>query len=288
MEGDSATSQVSSIRVDDVLTCWPPGPPDLEARNPSSDSGIASWSVIRILASSLSLPLPWPVFGDYTTTMQHRNTDTGSWRRLAALALSAVLIACEPGPAPPGRSPADSAIDTELRDELIRLGMADQTARLGFDVAADSGRLRLMLAVDSSLTARLRRIVEERGWPGRSLVGEDAASAAFLIVQHSTSHAFQREMLVLLEEAAAAGEADASDVALLTDGVRTHEGRPQLYGTQFRIVNGALEPYPIEDPDNLDRRRQQAGLLPMAEYVKILESTYDGTVRMPDDTIGSL
>ena len=153
--------------------------------------------------------------------------------------------------------------------------MADRTARLGLNVetATDTARMRVVLAIDSSLTSRLGRIVAERGWPGRSLVGDEAATAAFLIVQHSPSDAFQREMLPLLEAAAAAGEAAPADVAMLTDRVRTHEGIPQLYGTQFRIVDGALEPYPIEEPDSLDARRARAGLLPMAEYVKLLART---------------
>jgi hypothetical protein len=192
--------------------------------------------------------------------------------------------ACEPGGAARDPLPdADSVIDTELRDELIRLGMADQTARLGFDVetAADTARLRVVLGIDSSLTNRLRRIVAERGWPGRSIVGRDAADAAFLIVQHSPSNAFQRAMLPLLEAAADSGDAAAADVAMLTDRVRTHDGRPQLYGTQFRIVDGGLEPFPIEDAAGLDARRQRVGLLPMAEYVEILRSTYGGPVRMP-------
>jgi hypothetical protein len=211
----------------------------------------------------------------------------GRWWVVVTLILAA---ACEPGPASNRPLPAaDSALDTELRDELIRLGMADQTVRLGFSAgtATDTARIRIMLGIDSSLTNRLRRIVAERGWPGRSLVGRDAASAAFLIVQHSPSDAFQREILPLLEAAADSGEAAAADVAMLTDRVRTREGKPQVYGTQFRVVDGHLEPFPIEDPAGLDARRRRVGLLPMADYVRMLQQTYGGPVRPPQpDTAG--
>jgi len=219
--------------------------------------------------------------------MQPRYRSSGSWFRAGprvVVLLAIATAACEPGPPAPGAlSDPDSVLDTELRDELVRLGMADQTVRLGFDVetASDTARLRVVLGIDSSLTNRLRRIIAERGWPGRSLVGRDAADAAFLIVQHSPSDAFQREMLPLLQAAADSGEAGAADVALLTDRVRTHDGKPQLYGTQFRIVDGGLEPFPIEDPAGLDARRQRVGLLPMAEYVAMLRNTYGGPVRMP-------
>jgi hypothetical protein len=48
-------------------------------------------------------------------------------------------------------------------------------------------------AVDAANTARMKRIVAERGWPGRSLVGDDGAQAAWLLVQHADHDpAFQR------------------------------------------------------------------------------------------------
>ena len=40
--GEPATSQETSTRVDEVFTCWPPGPPERDARNSSSASGTRS------------------------------------------------------------------------------------------------------------------------------------------------------------------------------------------------------------------------------------------------------
>ena len=169
---------------------------------------------------------------------------------------------------------------------------ADQQlrARMSVDALADTALLRRMLQLDSLHTERLRGIVEAHGWPGKSTYGVDAAQAAFLIVQHSPSHAFQKEMLALLRAAVAAGEAKSSDAAMLTDRVRSHEGRPQLYGTQFSIREGRLVPHPIEDPARLDERRARVGLAPMAEYVAQLRETYRGPVEFdtasarPDST----
>ena len=49
-------------------------------------------------------------------------------------------------------------------------------------------------------------------------------------------------------------------------------GKPQRFGTQFHTVDGEFVPLPIEDPDNLDARRQSVGLPPMAEYTKQMQS----------------
>jgi hypothetical protein len=63
--------------------------------------------------------------------------------------------------------------------------------------------------VDVGNTDRLREIVREHGWPGRSLVGDEAARAAWLLAQHADRQLdFQREALPLLERAVAAGEAE--------------------------------------------------------------------------------
>jgi len=173
-----------------------------------------------------------------------------------------------------------------LRDKLLRMGLLDQTVRVGFTAAsaADTGFVRASMGIDSMLTQELGAIVDSAGWPTHSMVGRQAADAAFLILQHSPSDAFQRATLPLLQMAARSGEAGVGNVALLTDRILTHDGKPQLYGTQFRIVNGELMPYPIENIEMLDQRRNAAGLMPMNDYVRLLQQTYEGPVRWPLDS----
>jgi hypothetical protein len=194
----------------------------------------------------------------------------------------AALLGCARDAAPVDPGPLHPA----LQRELVRLGMLDQTARVGFtaESVSDTALMRTLVSLDSLLTSRLRAIVREQGWPTRTMVGASGARAAFLIVQHSPSNAFQREMLPLLSAAAENEEASPGDAAMLEDRVLTDEGKPQRYGTQFRIVDGELIPYPIEEPETVDERRARVGLMPMAEYVKLLEETYEGPVRYPADS----
>jgi hypothetical protein len=182
-----------------------------------------------------------------------------------------------------------------LRAELVAMGEADQSVRDGLTMAAarDSALIVRVARVDSANTARLAELVALHGWPLRSRVGEAAAGAAFLVVQHSPSPEFQKRMLEALREAAEQGEADRSDVAMLMDRVLIHEGRPQLYGTQFRIQDDRLVPYPIADVEGVDAARAEMGLMPMSEYVEALRQMYQGPVEWrpePDsaaDTLGA-
>jgi hypothetical protein len=177
-----------------------------------------------------------------------------------------------------------SVMDPGLREELLAMAAADQDARQRLDchprpsqgmseqefTAAEQIR-----AVDTTNTARMKAIVQARGWPGRSLVGDDGAQAAWLLVQHADHDpAFQRVCLELLGGAVRAGEADAGHHAYLTDRVLLAEGGQQLYGTQFLVVGGRWQLRPLADPDRVDDRRRQVGLEPLADYHRRFEELH--------------
>jgi hypothetical protein len=183
----------------------------------------------------------------------------------------------------------------ELRLELLRRVKTDQDARTAWiewmkehgkqgtvniaDLSPDrktefekiSGAVK---KADEENTARLGEIVEKHGWPTKTLVGKDGAHAAWLLVQHADADVkFQRKCLDLMAKSAK-DEVSQTDVAYLTDRVLLAEGKKQIYGTQFTNSGRKWEPRPLEDPANVDRRRAEVGLSPLAEYVKVLESQY--------------
>jgi hypothetical protein len=167
--------------------------------------------------------------------------------------------------------------DEELRQELLKMVKEDQDARKEVlkDGSGDSPTFRKLRKVDQRNTARMKEIIAKHGWPGKGLVGDDGAHAAWLLVQHADEdREFQKRCLALLERAVKAREASAVDLAYLTDRVLVAEKKKQLYGTQFRSVDGKMEPHPIEDEKNVDRRRKEAGLPSMAEYRKMMEELY--------------
>ncbi|MBD0743823.1 DUF6624 domain-containing protein [Streptomyces sp. CBMA152] len=155
----------------------------------------------------------------------------------------------------------------DLADELLRRRAADQHARGVREHGMVAADLDAMRAVDSDNVTALKRITAEHGWPGRTLVGQQAMDAAWLLAQHADADPdFQQEALLLLREAVAAGEAEPRHLAYLTDRCLVHEGEPQLYGTQYVKDEQGLRPYTIREPNGLDSRRAEIGLGPFAEY----------------------
>ncbi|HET6765530.1 MAG TPA: DUF6624 domain-containing protein, partial [Longimicrobiaceae bacterium] len=172
--------------------------------------------------------------------------------------------------------------------ELLEMEKADQAAREPLETAfspgakPDSARMVAIFTrlqrVDSANLARLKEMVREHGWPDAPRVGPEAAQAVFLLVQHADRDVpFQKEYLGWLESAYHAGllpRGGGQALALLTDRVRTAEGRPQLYGSQVDITGGRAVVKPIEDAEHVDVRRAALGLPPLAEYLAMLREMY--------------
>jgi hypothetical protein len=156
-------------------------------------------------------------------------------------------------------------MNEQLRTELLARADRDQTARKSLPPAQRDQQWEQVIApVDRANTARLRQIVAEYGWPGYALAGVDGAHAAWLLVQHAPAE-FQEECLPLLEDAVAHGDAAPRDLAYLTDRVLMHRGEPQIYGTQYQVMDGRLSLWEVRDPDRLDQRRAALGLPSEAE-----------------------
>ena len=148
-----------------------------------------------------------------------------------------------------------SPSNLELRDELLKRTKVDQEARMAFtewskkyglvddfnpqklDPGPKAEFEKLSAAMDQADEENLRwlkELVEKSGWPTVTMVGQDGAGAAWLLVQHADNEPkFQRECLDLMTTLPK-DEVSRSNLAYLTDRVLLAEGKKQIYGTQFR------------------------------------------------------
>jgi uncharacterized protein DUF6624 len=173
------------------------------------------------------------------------------------------------------------ASNPDLREELLKRVKQDQTIRNELIKKGaqhpDQAVLARMQTIDSENTARMREIIKQFGWPGPEIVGEDGTEAAFLLVQHADRE-FQKQMLPLVRGAYQSHKLSGQDYALLLDRVLVGDGKPQVYGTQAKPIDQwkGHEPVlePIEDEKNVDKRRAEVGLFPLAEYLKLLRTMY--------------
>ncbi|MFC6221770.1 DUF6624 domain-containing protein [Hymenobacter artigasi] len=124
-----------------------------------------------------------------------------------------------------------------------------------------------MLRTDSSNTVRMRAILKQYGYPGKSLVGTPANEAAWYVIQHSPDI---DRYLPLIRKAADKGELPFYLYAQMLDRQLMRAGKEQQYGTQamgYTVLNPATgrreaqRPFvwPIRDAAGVNERRKKAG-----------------------------
>lgn len=151
---------------------------------------------------------------------------------------------------------------------LYDSGKGDSLAE-AYDIPADkveSFLIKNMMEVDTANSKRIEEIFKEYGYPGKSLVGTPTNEAAFFVLQHS--HKIKK-YIHYVEQAAKNGELPFKHYAMMLDRSLMREGKEQLYGTQahgFKTVDSVTGEeewkyviWPIEDAENVNERRKQAG-----------------------------
>ena len=176
-------------------------------------------------------------------------------------------------------------MDDSIAAELAAMEAADRSLRaeLASDGSLFNGYHPRMRELHERNADCLAQIIAQIGWPAPSIVGEDAARSAFLIVQHAISRpAFMRFCLQLLERAAQTGEVPQIEVAMLTDRMLILSGKPQIYGTQFDWdESGQMSPQPIENLERADQLRKAAGMETLVENITRIRERIGASERPP-------
>jgi len=168
----------------------------------------------------------------------------------------------------------------ELRKELLAMQEEDQKWRKAIGTAETEEEKQKVYdevgKVDDKNTARMKTIIEEIGWPKKSDVGKDGASAAWLLVQHADRQPqFQAKCLPLLEKAFKEDEASGSNYAYLYDRVALKLGNKQRFGSQAMGGDGERKFSPIEDEWLVSEMRAEYNVNPsIEEYAKIMGFEY--------------
>jgi hypothetical protein len=169
-------------------------------------------------------------------------------------------------------------VDRPLKRELLKIWNEDQDIRKEANDAwikyGEGSRTidsinKIMQYQDSIHLVQVTKILDEKGWVGKDKVGKLASNTFFVVIQHSDLKT-QQKYLPMMRTAVKEGNSEASWLALLEDRVALGEGKKQIYGSQITCNKETKKCYvaPLEDPDNVDKRRSEVGLDPLAQYLK--------------------
>ena len=118
----------------------------------------------------------------------------------------------------------------------------------------------LILHFDSTSLITVSDIIEKYGWPGTSQVGEKANGALYLTIQHAQDNSLREKYFPFLQASAKSGESRLADVATMKDRILVDKGKRQLYGTQYKHIDGQRVLLPTRNMNGLHKRRKKVGL----------------------------
>lgn len=175
----------------------------------------------------------------------------------------------------------DKPLQAELlaildEDQKYRVQMSETQKKFGPNSKEINDLWKITNQKDSINLIKVKKILDEKGWVGKDKVGAQANSALFLVIQHSDLET-QKKYLPMMKEAVTKGNASPGSLALLIDRIEIREGRKQIYGSQIGInqSNNTYYILPLTDPDNVDKRRTEVGLDPIANYIKNWNLVWD-------------
>jgi hypothetical protein len=154
-------------------------------------------------------------------------------------------------------------------DQPIRQQYISAQKEFGYQSKQVDSLGKVMMSKDSINLIKVTEILDKYGWIGSDKVGGTANQTLFLVIQHSDLKT-QQKYLPMMREAVKKKNASGSALALLEDRVALGEGKRQVYGSQIGRDNSTNKSYvlPLDDPDNVDKRRAEVGLGLLADYVK--------------------
>ncbi len=152
--------------------------------------------------------------------------------------------------------------DDDQRLEMLVVNKDPQAKEPGFFERKDQAQAQNAI--------RCKEIFAKIGYPSEPLVGQDASRAFWLLVQHADADpTFQEQVAIAMKPVVLQGHAQPNDLAMLTDRVRINTNRLQVFGSQVTYDMDICKamPKPTENPQEVDQRRTQVGLIPLWQYM---------------------
>ena len=172
-------------------------------------------------------------------------------------------------------------INFDLINQLDSIYQTDQEYRLiiqsqGYKEEDIKSFQKSIHYSDSINLKKVRKILDHYGWLGTDVIGKRGSKALFIIIQHADLNV-EEHYLPLLKESVKNKKVSPQHLAYLEDRIAVYKGNKQIYGTQIGRNEKTLEFYvmPLEDPDNIDKRRSSIGLEPFAEYLSSFQLKWD-------------
>lgn len=116
---------------------------------------------------------------------------------------------------------------------------------------------------------KVRAILDIYGWPTKEIAGEQGNWTICNVIQHSDNEV-RIKYLPMMRQAVKEKKLEPRFLVRAEDRIATERGDLQIYGGQMKYYpeTKSFNVWPVFDPANIDKRRAEIGLEPIAEFLK--------------------
>lgn len=116
---------------------------------------------------------------------------------------------------------------------------------------------------------KIRNLLDTHGWPDTTLIDTQGNHTICNVLQHSDQET-REHYIPMMKQAVLDKKLEARFLVRAQDRLATDKGELQIYGGQMKYYpeTKSFNVWPVYDPANIDKRRAEIGLEPIAEFLK--------------------
>jgi hypothetical protein len=115
----------------------------------------------------------------------------------------------------------------------------------------------------------VRNILYKNGWPTKEKAGAQGNWTICNVIQHAANEV-RIQYLPMMRQAVKEEKLEPRFLVRAEDRIATERGDLQIYGGQMKYYpeTKSFNVWPVFDPANIDKRRAEIGLEPIAEFLQ--------------------
>ncbi len=163
-----------------------------------------------------------------------------------------------------------ATLDTIWKTEQEPIRLRDSLGRVfGFESEEFNKQQEIVRRNHQINEQKIIAILDSKGWPSEAVIGAQGNLTICNVIQHSANE-IRLKYLPMMRKAVKEKKLHPRLLARAEDRLATDQGKLQIYGGQIKYYpeTKSFDVWPIADPENVDKRRADIGLEPIAEFLK--------------------
>ncbi|MFD1294961.1 DUF6624 domain-containing protein [Lutibacter holmesii] len=163
-----------------------------------------------------------------------------------------------------------AVLDTIWQTEQTPIRLRDSLMRIYGSESKEYKEQQLIYEKNHIINEKkVRTILDNYGWPTREMIGEQGNWTICNVIQHADNEV-RIKYLPMMRKAVKEKKLEPRFLVRAEDRIATEKGDLQIYGGQMKYYpeTKSFNVWPVFDPENIDKRRTEIGLEPIAEFLK--------------------